>query len=890
MDVWEKVIGTHMGLVAVLDYSSTTIRQWTNHQATVTDVSVDLSGEYVASCSSDGSVVVRGMWSDEQVRHEYSRPIMSVAIEPDYAKSEKREIAIGGKDEKLILITKGWFGLSTKDVVLGEKQGTIYTIRWKHNLIAWADANGVRVYDTTTKQVITFIDRPQGSVRPDLYSCQLVWENERTLIIGWANFVKITEVRERPRGDHASLPVRYLVITHQFRLQEFFVSGIAPFRSELAILGYTEPTASNPDPEPPALYIMNRKGEEISSDAIPLRDYAQWRASDFKLASLTPNLEHSKNLDAADWLAYIVSPKDVVNAQTRDLDDHLAWLISRNHHDRALEEIKQNPGRARRPEHTIARIGEMYLEHLLRNNDIDLAAAECPHILGKSKELWQQWIVKFERFRKLRTIASRVPTSDPTLDSVYYEMILNDFLQNDPDGLLATLNAWPSNLYRLVAIITGIKDKLKTTQSRSEQATLCKALTKLYIENKQFDEALDLCARLDMDVVDFIQTHGLQNFKHIGDQILIIVPPNPEKAIDLFVANTHLIRVDFVVQKLLSYVPPAAPPTAAPSNSSMTQLQQAQMNAASEAARRAEGRRLTWLYLHKLSEKNNRDEGNEFYDLQLQLYAEFDSEGFPNLKKFLAKSQAYNYNLALEICRSKGLFQEMAVLYDRIGNTQEALSLLIDKVGDVTQAIEFVTKKSEKGESELWDELITKSINKPAFVSELLERVGAHINPLKVIEQIPMGLAIPRLQKSLVKIINDYNLQMSLQEGCKTILDNDCVLLSERLTRGMRHAVRVNRGELGKCSMCSMTVFDTKVKAEIVIFFCGHVYHSQCLASRSALIDIRPDADPNARKLSSSIAGGGEGKDLSCKICRSSAPEDKSMSDKAFKQQRATRS
>lgn len=885
-----------MGQVVVMDYSGTTIRSWASHQASVTDLSVDMAGEYIASVSNDGSVTIRGLYSDELVHHEYSRPLMAIAIEPHYARSEKREVVIGGMDEKLVLITKGWFGLSTKDVVLGEKQGPIYAIRWRGTLIAWADSLGVRVYDTTTKQVITFIDRPQGSVRPDLYRCQLVWENDSTLIIGWANFVKIVAVRERPRGANTSLPALCVVITHQFRLDEYFVSGIAPFRDDIAILGYTEPTPANPEKEPPALYITNRMGQELSSDAIPLRDYESYGASSFKLA----------NADSNDiWLSYIVSPKDVVSAQTRDLDDHLTWLISRGHHDKALEEIKLQPGVARRPEHTIAKIGEAYLDHLIRNNDIDLAAAECPQILGKSKELWQQWVAKFERVRKLRTIAPRVPTSNPTLDHVYYEMILNDFLQQDPDGLLVTLNAWPSSIYRLVTIIAGIKEKLKSTQSRQEQVTLCKALTKLYIENKQFDEALDLCARLDMDVVDFIQTHGLQNFKHIGDQILTIVPPNPEKAIDLFVANTHLIRVDFVVQKLLSYVPPAsAAPLSTPSSSSATstqglsQLQQAQMNAAQETARRSEGRRLTWLYLHKLSEKNNRDEGNEFYDLQLQLYAEFDSEGFPNLKKFLTKSQAYNYNLALDICRSKGLYQEMAVLYDRIGNTQEALALLIDKVGDVTQAIDFVTRKSEKGESELWDELISKSIHKPAFVSELLERVGTHINPLKVIEQIPTNLAIPRLQKSLVKIISDYNLQMSLQEGCKTILDNDCVLLSEKLTKGMRHAVRVNRGESGKCNMCSLTAFDPKVKAEIVIFFCGHIYHAHCLAARAGLGEI-PGApgsgDSNARKLASSaisVAGGGEGKDLTCKICRSSGAEDKNqIADKsAFQQSSRSRS
>ena len=59
-----------MGAVAVMDYSSTTIRQWSNHQATVTDISIDLAGEYVGSCSSDGSVTIRGVFSDEMVHHE----------------------------------------------------------------------------------------------------------------------------------------------------------------------------------------------------------------------------------------------------------------------------------------------------------------------------------------------------------------------------------------------------------------------------------------------------------------------------------------------------------------------------------------------------------------------------------------------------------------------------------------------------------------------------------------------------------------------------------------------------------------------------------------------------------------------------------------------------
>lgn len=46
------------------------------------------------------------------------------------------------------------------------------------------------------------------------------------------------------------------------------------------------------------------------------------------------------------------------------------------------------------------------------------------------------------------------------------------------------------------------------------------------------------------------------------------------------------------------------------------------------------------------------------------------------------------------------------------------------------------------------------------FVSGLLENVGTHINPLKLIEKIPKGMEIIGLRDRLVKIINDYLLQV----------------------------------------------------------------------------------------------------------------------------------
>ena len=52
----------------------------------------------------------------------------------------------------------------------------------------------------------------------------------------------------------------------------------------------------------------------------------------------------------------------------------------------------------------------------------------------------------------------------------------------------------------------------------------------------------------------------------------------------------------------------------------------------------------------------------------------------------------------------------------------------------------------------------------PRFVSDLLEHIGAYVDPLRLIKRIPDGMNILRLRDRLVKIISDYNLQVNFLE------------------------------------------------------------------------------------------------------------------------------
>lgn len=54
--------------------------------------------------------------------------------------------------------------------MIHEGEGAVHAIAWGKNVIAWANDTGVKMYDTLTRERITYIERPRGSPKPDLYA------------------------------------------------------------------------------------------------------------------------------------------------------------------------------------------------------------------------------------------------------------------------------------------------------------------------------------------------------------------------------------------------------------------------------------------------------------------------------------------------------------------------------------------------------------------------------------------------------------------------------------------------------------------------------------------------------------------------------------------------
>ncbi|XP_073102739.1 vacuolar protein sorting-associated protein 41 homolog isoform X3 [Elaeis guineensis] len=274
-------LGTHDGTVHILDFQGNQVKEFAAHTATVNDLCFDVEGEYIGSCSDDGSVVINGLFSEERLRFEYHRPMKTITLDPDYSRKSSRRFVAGGLAGQLFLNTKNWLGYNKQ--VLHDGEGSIHAAKWRTSLIAWANDAGVKVYDMANNQCITFIERARGSPRPELLLPHLVWQ--KTLMQGTA---------QRPE-------VR--IVT--WKNEELATDA-------LPVHGYEHYKAKD--------YVLVHAPFTGSSYA-----GGQWAAGD-------------------EPLYYIVSPKDVVVARPRDAEDHVSWLLQHGWHEKALAAVEAGQG------------------------------------------------------------------------------------------------------------------------------------------------------------------------------------------------------------------------------------------------------------------------------------------------------------------------------------------------------------------------------------------------------------------------------------------------------------------------------------------------------------------------------------------------------------------
>uniref|UniRef100_A0A2K6MQT9 Vacuolar protein sorting-associated protein 41 homolog n=2 Tax=Rhinopithecus TaxID=542827 RepID=A0A2K6MQT9_RHIBE len=227
-------------------------------------------------------------------------------------------------------------------------------------------------------------------------------------------------------------------------------------------------------------------------------------------------------------------------------------------------------------------------------------------------------------------------------------------------------------------------------------------------------------------------------------------------------------------------------------------------------------------YLHKLF-KRDHHKGQRYHEKQISLYAEYDR---PNLLPFLRDSTHCPLEKALEICQQRNFVEETVYLLSRMGNSRSALKMIMEELHDVDKAIEFA---KEQDDGELWEDLILYSIDKPPFITGLLNNIGTHVDPILLIHRIKEGMEIPNLRDSLVKILQDYNLQILLREGCKKILVADSLSLLKKMHRTQMKGVLVDEENICESCLSPILPSDAAKPFSVVVFHCRHMFHKECL-------------------------------------------------------------
>ncbi|KDN36144.1 vacuolar protein sorting-associated protein 41 [Tilletiaria anomala UBC 951] len=838
-------LGTHAGMIYILDIEGNLVKGFRTHTASILALDIDNTSEFVASAGMDGLVSISALSTSEQYVFDFRRPMRCVALEPNFGRKSTRAFVCGGMAGALLQREKSWFG--HKEVVLHAGEGPIWNVQWKGNLIAWANDRGVRIYDNNTKQRITFITPPSSEVRADMNRCSLFWKDARTLLIAWADHIKIAKVKERTQvapgggapvtlGTAASSSQLYVEMVAIYQLDTVIIS-IAPYGNDFLVLVHI--TADDDDPRetaseeecrfkrrealPPELRIISGDGEELSSDMLSVSNCARYQCNDYLLV---PAADALTTKDPEQRSFFVVTPTDIIIARPRTRKDHIDWLLDRRQYAQALSEIEaMGSKQAALLGYDSADIGRNYLKYLVEVGNFLRAARVAGRILGRNAKAWEDWVFLFVERGEFQSIIPFIPIEDPTLSNIVYDMVLAHYLHIGSEKLLETVQAWPPNIYSTQAVVRAIEDKL---QHEPSSQLLMESIAVILIANRQPGKALPYYLRLRKpDVFKLILEHNL--FSDVRDQALSLIefdedisadagPNGARTAIQMLVDHKFSIPIHRVVPQL---------------ESSPQHLH---------------------LYLDALFRQDPQSV-TEFSDQQVSLYAEYQPEALmPYLR---AMSSYYDIEKAYQVCKAKDLVPEMVFLLGRVGDNKRALNLIIERLADVERAIDFA---KEQNDDDLWEDLLKYSETRPAFIRGLLENVGAEIDPLRLIRRIKDGLEIPGLKPALIKILQEFNLQLSLLDGCAAILYHDGEAFSQELRRAQRHGMH---GHVeAPCSKCGRDLYnmpaiqENNLRLELpsVFCFCRHVFHLTCLVA-PVKVPKRQQQDLPALPLSVTQAG-----------------------------------
>ncbi|KAJ4289914.1 Vacuolar protein sorting-associated protein 41 [Collariella sp. IMI 366227] len=524
---------------------------------------------------------------------------------------------------------------------------------------------------------------------------------------------------------------------------------------------------------------------------------------------------------------FIHSPYDCVLATKRDLGDHLTWLLERHQYQQAWELVDRHPEIMTlgaevvptSPQHTQGtddffdetasvaegmrsfyssaekekrRIGELWIQDLIEANDWTRAGQICGKVLG-TPDRWEKWVWTFAGAKKFDEIVNYIPTerTRPPMPGTPYEVMLGHYLQANKPRFRQLLERWPPELFDVNTITSALEDQLKFRDVREDSVEdgevgrdwriVMESLAKLHEASGRNREAL----RCHIKLQDADSAMRLIKEGHLADAVADDIP----SFIGLRVPQGRKMgreELEEATEEAITLLVDEAQHGLVKPEVVITQLQEKKLDL------------YTFFYLRGLWRGEGMHEHSgesrarlvtdsqslvdQFADLAVHLFAHHDQSLLMDLLK---NSTAYAFEKAAQECETLNYIPELVYLYSKTGQTKRALYLIIDRLGDVSHAIAFA---KEQDDPDLWEDLLTYSMDKPRFIRALLEEVGTAINPITLVRRIPEGLEIEGLREGLKHIMKEHEIQYSICEGVARVLRSEVAQAQGLLRVGQRKA------------------------------------------------------------------------------------------------------
>jgi len=779
------VLGTRQGSVLQVDHAGARVGRVSTNNAHVHCVSIDSAGSFCACGLGDGRVAVlplpgRGA-GDAWIFEHGTQPVLSVALCPEYASPSPdfHCVCAGGEDGRLVLRRRSRYGAHT---VIHEGEGFVTRICWRSPLIAWANDKGVKIYNVTTDQRVTFIARPPSSLGASVTCrCCLAWAAEDRLLVGWGTAVKVAVVLRAESGAEGSgaggrgRGGLYAVVRQQFPCPET-VCGLADAgEGNLGVL-----TADRLGSRA-TLSLCSYSGDVFHVVDVPLLRGAF--PSHLHLSAAAPHLP-----------MFVAAPRDLLALQLRDLLEHAVELVDAGRADEAIR-VADGGG-----------AGIQGLRHVvclkcvapdLRAGGFESACATVSRFRELEAPTWQELVMQFDRFGGLQYLAVNVipvPPKGARLPQEVYDEVLQRLAAACPSALAAVLSWWPSEIFSSSALEEKLRKSLpdfgsaRVSELDSEDRCRVEALALLSAARANLAEAARLLLELRSPEVFRLLRRGLAAGDPglaglAQDSVQQLFETDDREACALLVEHRALVPVD----------------------------------AAVEALQNGDNR---WRheYLKQLFAKDEVA-GQKYHMQMVRLYAEYESS---SLLRFLRASERYPLEDALGVCQQRGLLEEEAYLLGRAGRVGEALRILLEKVGDVDGAVAFA---SEYQDPKLWEELVNFVREHPHLLVPLLERLDAldtlhygqvgsdsgrpqpppTATPAHVLRRLPPNTPVPRIASSVKRVFDSFELSASLHVSCSRLSGKE-MMAEKKAFMGAHTRGSVVVPESWRCRFCGRPI------------------------------------------------------------------------------------